>query len=100
MAGSSNEPLAGVLVEVYDKAEILLMEMEDREAARAYQYRLAARLTGADGEFCFPEIPPGKYELRCSKPGEWESTSAYVIVAPGNRDSTKSKLVIDLQISH
>ena len=88
----SKKPLAGVLVEVLDNPEGLLLDWRARQARKSSQHRLAACVTGADGEFCFPKIPAGKYELRCSKPIEWNSTSVYVIVAPKDPHSTKSKM--------
>ena len=100
VVGAVNQrPLGGVLVEVYDKPEGLLMDWKEREARKPNQRRVAACVTGADGEFCFSKMPPGKYELRCSKPVEWDSTSAYVIVAPKARYSTSSKIVVPLQVS-
>jgi protocatechuate 3,4-dioxygenase beta subunit len=100
VVGGNRRPLGGVLVEVYDKPEGLLMDWKEREARKPNQRRVVACVTAADGEFCFSKIPPGKYELRCSKPVEWDSTSAYVIVAPKTWRSTSSKIVVPLQMSH
>lgn len=99
VVAANEQPLAGVLVEVYDKTEGLLMDWKEREAKKAQQRRIAACVTGVDGEFSFPKIPAGKYELRCSKPIEWNSTSAYVIVAPKDPHSTSSKVIVPMHIS-
>jgi hypothetical protein len=96
---TNQQPLAGVLVEVYDRPEGLLMDWKEREARKTQQHRIAACVTGVDGEFCFPKVPAGKYELRCSKPIDWNSTSVYLIVAPGDPHSTKEKVVVPMQVS-
>ena len=96
---ANDQPLAGVLVEVYDKPEGLLMEWKEREARKAQQRRIAACVTGADGQFGFPELPAGKYELRCSKPGEWDPTSAYVVIAPKGPHSKKSTITVPMHLS-
>jgi hypothetical protein len=100
IAAGDLKPLAGVLVEVYDKPEGLLMDFRERESRKAKQRRIAACITGADGQFCFDNIPFGKYELRSSKPIEWNPTSVYVVVDPKNPRSVRSKLTIDLHLSH
>jgi len=96
---SDGKPLAGVLVEVYDKPEGLLLGWKEREARKSEQRKIAACVTSNDGEFCFDKIPSGKYELRCSKPAEWNSTSVYVIVDPKQRNSLASQIVVPMHIS-
>ena len=96
---ASQRPLEGVLVEVYDKPEGLLMDWKEREIRKPGQRRVAACVTGADGKFCFSKIPPGKYELRCSKSAEWNATSVYVVVDPKARHGTSSKMIVELQLS-
>lgn len=96
---SDGKPLAGVLVEVYDKPEGLLLGWKEREARKSKQRKVAACVTGNDGEFCFDKIPAGKYELRCSKPAEWNCTSVYVVVAPHERKSLASQIIVPMQIS-
>mgnify|MGYP000432145361 CR=1 FL=1 len=93
------KPLEGVLVEVYDKPEGLLLGWKEREANKPNQRKIAACITGNDGEFCFDKIPPGKYELRCSKPTDWNCTSVYVVVAPTRHKSLASKIIVPMQIS-
>lgn len=96
---ANEQPLAGVLVEVYDKPEGLLMDSQERDARKAQQRRIAACVTEADGQFCFPKVPAGKYELRCSKPGEWDPTSAYVVIAPEDPHSKKSTITVPMHLS-
>jgi hypothetical protein len=88
-----------VLVEVYDKPEGLLLGWKEREARKNKQRKIAACLTSNDGEFCFDKIPSGKYELRCSKPAEWNCTSVYVIVDSKQRISSTSQILVPLHIS-
>jgi protocatechuate 3,4-dioxygenase beta subunit len=96
---ANGRPLEGVLVEVFDKPEGLLLDWRQREALKAQQFRIAACITGPDGEFHFKNIPPGNYELRSSKPIEWNSTSIYVVVDPQNQNR-KSKIVVPLEPSN
>ena len=69
-------PKDRVLVEVFDRPELA----EDGNPNRGGQKRLMACLTAKDGRFSF-DLPPGKYELRCSKASEWNCTSTIVEVS-------------------
>jgi hypothetical protein len=62
------------------------------------QRRIAACIVHDDGQFCFANIPAGKYEVRFSKNGGWNRTSLVVSVAPANRNATKRDLSITLQV--
>jgi protocatechuate 3,4-dioxygenase beta subunit len=97
VGSASHKAMEGVLVEVYDKPEGLLMDWKERKERKRDQRRVAACVTKANGEFCFPGIPPGKYELRCSKPIEWDPTSVYVVV--GRRKRPNKNLEVPLHIS-
>lgn len=99
VASSGGKPLSGVLVEVYDNPEALLLSWKEREVRKDMQRKIAACVTGEDGEFCFDKIPAGKYELRCSKPIEWNCTSVYIIVAPRQRNSLVSQIVVPMRLS-
>lgn len=92
-------PLAGVLVELYDKPEGLLLPPMERERLKAKQKRIGACETGEDGQFSFANIPSGKYELRFSKADQWDSTSVYIVVDPKNKRGTRKKLIVRLHIS-
>jgi hypothetical protein len=72
----------GVLVEVFDHPELAL----SGDPNRTGQKRLKACVTSKDGAFSF-DLPAGKYELRCSKPVEWNCTS--VIVEIDKKGSSK-----------
>jgi hypothetical protein len=73
----------GVLVEVFDHPELALSGDQNRTGQR----RLRACVTQKDGSFSF-DLPAGKYELRCSKPVEWNCTS--VVVDIDKKGSSKS----------
>ena len=98
-AVASGKPLAGVLVEVYDNPEGLLLSAELRGAMRPKQRRVAACVTGADGTFAFPNTLAGNYELRLSKPAEWDSTSVFIVVNPIHERRTKKKLAVQMHLS-
>jgi len=99
IVSSGEKPLAGALVEVYDKPEALLLGWKEREARKDEQRKIAACVTGEDGEFCFDKMPAGKYELRCSKPVEWNCTSIYVVVDPKQNNGMASQIVVPMHIS-
>lgn len=72
---TEDRPVDGVLVEIFDHAEQVHAVPGPQ---RRGQRRLAACVAGKDGRFSF-DLPPGKYELRCSKEG-WNPTSLVVEV--------------------
>ncbi len=74
----AGEPLPGVLVEVYEKGDVLLKSGHKNDARR----RLVFSTDGNDGRFAFPGLKPGKYELRFTKSG-FDTLSLIVsVVAP------------------
>ena len=80
-----------VLVEVFDHPELA----QEGNQTRTGQKRLKACVTQKDGRFSF-DLPVGKYELRCSKPVEWNCTS--VIVTLSKKGSSK-RLNIRLEVA-
>jgi len=84
---TADRPLEGVLVEIYDHPEVV---RSDDSPGRSGQKRLAACVTTKNGRFSF-SLPQGKYELRLSKPVEWNATSVLVEVrkSGGSRESIK-----------
>jgi hypothetical protein len=69
-----------VLVEVFDHPDYLLERSSNVRENHPEQKRVAACRTSADGKFCFPNLPSGKYELRTSINGEWNTSHVYVVV--------------------
>jgi hypothetical protein len=80
---ASGAPLPEALVEVFEAPEGGLMAGRSDSSEQEKQRRIAACLTGEDGEVCFSELPSGKYELRCSKSG-FNTYRALVDVNPKN----------------
>ena len=95
--GANGQVLSDVLVEVFDNPNHLLMPFPQNVEKRKPQRRIAACVVGSDGQFCFAEIPAGKYEVRFSKDGGWNHTSLVVSVAPRSRNATKRSLEISMQ---
>ena len=93
----TEDALEGVLVEVYDKPEGLLMDWKERKARKVQQRKVAACLTGPNGQFCFSKLSAGQYELRASKPNGWNATSMYVVVDP---KSAISEFIVPLHLAH
>ncbi len=89
---SLDGPLAGVLVEVLDHPELVLKEPH---TARTGQRRVAACLTGENGEFTLA-VPRGKYELRFSKDGGWNWTSMLIEVS---RLSFRRRLTVFMEVA-
>jgi hypothetical protein len=71
-------PKDGVLVEVFDRPDLA----QGGDPNRTGQKRLFACITSKDGKFSF-DLPPGKYELRSSRPTEWNSASDIVTISHG-----------------
>lgn len=98
---SKGSPIPEVLVEIYDKPESVLRSWRKKPLR---QRRIAACKTGADGKFCFLNIPPGRYELRGSKAAEtsgpWNPVRAYVILDPRKKTSINAGLELDFNLSH
>ena len=80
-----------VLVEVFDRPELA----QAGNPTRTGQKRLKACVTQKDGRFSF-DLPFGKYEVRCSKPVEWNCTS--VIVTLSKKGSSK-RLNVRLEVA-
>jgi protocatechuate 3,4-dioxygenase beta subunit len=91
----NGEPVAGVLVEVFDHPEWIAL---DYPASRVEQRRIAACKTGTDGSFCFVNIPSGRYELRASKDAAWNPSHVYVVVNRGSRRSTRAGINVRLTV--
>ena len=83
------------LVEVFDHPEIAEMAIPNRTG----QKRIRACLTQGDGTFSF-HLPPGKYELRCSKVGDqtaaWNCASVIVEI---KRDASSKRLKVRLELA-
>ena len=98
LAGSVHAPdgtkLGNALVEVFDHPEYLLGDKPWE--TRPEQKRLAACRTAADGKFCFPNLPPGKYELRSSVDSGWDVTHMYVVV--DKEAGQKKQLVVEMKL--
>lgn len=80
-----------VLVEVFDHPELT----RGGNQTRTGQKRLKACVTQRDGKFSF-DLPFEKYEVRCSKPVEWNCTS--VIVTLSKQGSSK-RLIVRLEVA-
>ena len=90
--------ISDVLVEVFDNPDHLLLPYPQNIKKPKPQRRIAACVVGNDGQFCFANVPPGKYEVRFSKDGGWNHTSLVVSVAPRGRNATKRNLEITMQV--
>jgi hypothetical protein len=102
---SKDHPLDDVLVEVFDNPDALLdlfrpcPDGENCPNSRDLpkkQKRLAACMTGEEGEFCFPDLPPGRYEVRFSK-DYFEKSFLIVTLAPEHPRSSSKRLKVFLQ---
>ena len=93
-----------VLVEVFDHPDYLICEWEDKNPNNCTttppkeQRRVAACKTEKGGEFCFNDIPAGRYELRVSKGSGWSPTHVHVTVDPNNAKPLKEKIMVKLNL--
>lgn len=101
-----NELQEDVLVEVFDNPDYLLCPFLPNNPNRCTmkpsgdQRRLAACITGKNGEFCFDDLPAGNYELRVSKDQGWNPTYVYLTIDPQNPKSTNKPIEVPLQIGN
>lgn len=82
VADGTGEKLAGVIVELLsDTKESREMRRNQKPGFTQNQATVAICQTNKEGNFCFKNIPSGRYELRCSNksPG-WDGTSIFLIV--------------------
>jgi hypothetical protein len=91
IAGYPGVSQEDVLVEVFDHPELA----QGGNLTRTGQKRLKACVTQRDGRFSF-DLPFGQYEVRCSKPVEWNCTS--VIVTLSKKGSSK-RLNVRLEVA-
>ena len=96
VVSAGGDPASDVLVEVFDNPDHLLLPYPDSVNKRKAQRRVAACVVRDNGEFCFTNIPAGKYEVRFSKDGGWNHTS--VVLTVGGRKATHEKLEIAMQV--
>ncbi|MBX7169453.1 MAG: carboxypeptidase-like regulatory domain-containing protein [Pyrinomonadaceae bacterium] len=77
--------IENALVEIFTKPEYLLINKPiDKRGAKG-QKRIFACRTRANGKFSFPNLRPGKYELRSSKDDfaiGWNATQRFIVVSP------------------
>lgn len=90
-----DDPLGGVLVEVFDHPEVTLAKARASYTGAPRQHRVAACLTGKDGRFQF-QLPPGRYEIRCSKAGGWRCTSLAVEVKRKNGAKKDLRIILSV----
>ncbi|MBX3278900.1 MAG: carboxypeptidase regulatory-like domain-containing protein [Acidobacteria bacterium] len=94
---AAETPIPNALVEVLDHPEVWLGEKGYYN--RDKQKRLAACVVGANGEFCFSKLPPGKYELRASGPSGFDPMHVILKLAPHDRRSKQESIVVTLEVS-
>jgi len=86
--------IENALVEVFDHPDYLLDENPLKN--HPDQKRLSACRTAVDGKFCFRALPSGKYELRSSLDGGWNTTHIYVVVDKRAHQTKKIKVVMSV----
>lgn len=91
----NGEPVAGVLVEVFNHPEWILLGYS---FSQVEQRRIAVCKTREDGTFCFENIPAGEYELRGSKGTAWNPSHVYIRVNPRSRRSTRTGIELRLTV--
>jgi hypothetical protein len=94
-----NDPLSGALVEVFDNpdARINREPGSDVRDLERKQKRVAACKTGEDGQFCFSDIPAGRYELRISHKAAFDFESIIITVA--SKGGSRKRLQVALSPS-
>ena len=85
-------PLSDILIEVFDHPEVRLRE---GPPAEGIQRRISACTTNGSGSFDL-KLPSGDYEIRFSKSGGWQCTSALIHV---RRFSFRRRLDVVMQVA-
>jgi protocatechuate 3,4-dioxygenase beta subunit len=91
----NGELLEGVLVEIFDDSQ---WTAKKQQANPGESRRIAACKTGADGKFCFINIPAGKYELVSSINAGWNPTYVRFKLNPQSRNSGKRVIEVLMTI--
>lgn len=100
VSDGSGAKIPDVLVEVFDHPEGLLLSYPQNKEAKLKQQRIAACITGTTGKFCFPRLPNGNYELRCSIGSGWDVTHVYVSIGRGRGNRAKGKLKVQMYLAN
>lgn len=86
------KPLGNALVEVFAKDGHIPSGLD----GRSEQKRLAACKTKNDGEFCFKDLPSGKYEIRSSIDTGWDVT--YVVLTVDTKKGKNRRLHLPMNV--
>lgn len=86
---AAESPYADALIEVYGHPEL---DLDERK-------RVAACWTGANGEFCFEGLKPGRYELRGSCVSGFDAGHTIVTLTPKERNASKGEILVTLNVS-
>jgi hypothetical protein len=81
----TGDTLEGALVEVFVNSDFFSRNTDTSKKER----RVAACKTIANGKFCFPNLPPGKYELRISQQGFCTTHMSLIVATPIQRSSSR-----------
>jgi hypothetical protein len=86
------------LMEVFTHPEhLFIKDYPESKKAEAKQRRVAACKAGINGEFCFPNLPAGKYELRISREG-FKVACISLVIAPQSRKSSGRPIKVTLEV--
>ena len=85
----NEEPVPDALIEVFDNPDL---DFDQRK-------RVAACRVGANGEFHFKSLHPGKYELRGSYCRGFDAGHTIINYAPKEKDASKTETLVKLNIS-
>lgn len=91
------KPVADALVEVFDHPEAASgVQLSGSKKLR----RVAACWIGADGEFCFKGLKPGRYEIRGSCVSGFDAGCTVVTLDPQNPDAKNNPILVKLYVSY
>ena len=95
---AADQGVIEALVEVFTHPEhLFIKDYRESKRAEAKQRRVAACKVGINGEFCFSDLPAGKYELRISREG-FKVACISLMIAPKNRKSSGRQIKVTLEI--
>jgi hypothetical protein len=93
----SDQPLVNALVEIFTDPDVILLPYSPtREERRGKQRRITSCFTDTKGRFCLAQLPPGRYELRCSA-RDFQTVSQTIKVVTNG--SAKKHITVRLRVA-
>jgi len=88
-------PLPDVTVELYGNPEVLF---STKRIAAFQRPSIASTVSSRDGMFRISKVPPGRYELRFTKPG-FNTLSVVTTLSPADKKASKAPMRVRMSLA-